>query len=187
MAAEEKITAFYRDAPVREKIEIILDHYPDFDSYIEGLQELLAVSIQIDRRSAGDRDEGQLGIRVQTSNCSDPTADAAISNVMLMNAIQSGDLDEELENVEDAEEYREEAETIRWMKEDYRVVRACILVLPSDKAHVLRMYYSCKSEAKQISSEESFSGSFYTRLYRVRKQIKDSAEKTLNRKYGRKN
>lgn len=185
MAAEEKITTVYQRASVREKIEIILDHYPNFDKLIEGLQELLAVSIEIDRSMSRRRERGDLGVRVQTSRIADPTAEAAIGRITLIDAIDHGNLDHELRNTECPEEYRQEAEIIALMKEDYRVVRACILVLPCDKAHILQDYYTYKSEARQISAEEAFNASFYTKVYRIRKQIKDNAEKTLLTKYGR--
>lgn len=185
MAAEEKITTVYQKASVREKIEIILDHYPNFDRLIEGLQELLAVSIEIDRSMNRRKDRGDLGVRVQSSGIADPTAEMAIGRVTLLNAINTGNLDHELQNTDCPDEFRHEAETIALMKEDYRVVRACILVLPCDKAHILQDYYTYKSEARLISTEETFNASFYTKVYRIRKQIKDNAEKTLAAKYGR--
>ena len=71
------------------------------------------------------------------------------------------------------------------MKEDYLVVRACMKILPREKAHLLENYYACKMNAEMIKGQDYFNPSFYTKIYRIRRQVRDTAEKTLQSKYGR--
>ena len=46
-------------------------------------------------------------------------------------------------------------------------------------------YYACKMNAEMIKGQDYFSPSFYTKIYRIRRQVRDTAEKTLQSKYGR--
>jgi hypothetical protein len=71
------------------------------------------------------------------------------------------------------------------MKEDYLVVRACMKILPCEKAHLLQNYYECKMNAEMMKGQDDFNASYYTKIYRIRKQVKDTAEKTLQAKYRR--
>lgn len=185
MAAEENITTKYRNATIRGKIDIILNYYPGFEEMLQGLKELLCINIEADKRQRKRRELGEPGIRIQKSGYVDPTADTAIERVMLLDAIETGNLEQEVKNTECPEEYRLEAGTIARMKEDYLVVRACMKILPCEKAHLLQNYYECKMNAEMMKGQDDFNASYYTKIYRIRKQVKDIAEKTLQAKYRR--
>lgn len=185
MAAEENIFLIYRDASVSDKIEIILRHYPDFERFIEGLQEYLALSIEVDLAVSRRQAEGEIGVSVQKGHWSDPTANTAIRKVTLIDAIRAGDISREVEDIDKPEEYLQKADTIQKMQEDYRIVSACVKVLPCDKVHTLQKYFTYKNEARMISQEEDFTGSFYTKVYRIKKQIKELAGRPMQIKYGR--
>ena len=185
MAAEENITTKYRNATIRGKIDIILNYYPGFEEMLQGLKELLCINIEADKRQRKRRELGEPGIRIQKSGYADPTADTAIERVMLLDAIETGNLEQEVKNTECPEEYRLEAGTIARMKEDYLVVRACMKILPCEKAHLLQNYYECKMNAEMMKGQDDFNASYYTKIYRIRKQVKDIAEKKKKKKYRR--
>ena len=76
---------------------------------------------------------GKLGVRVQTSNISDPTSREAIDNIMITQAIKSGelsaiisDLDADLISLHESE-----VRTIRNMKEDYSILQSTFFYIPS--------------------------------------------------------
>ena len=192
MEAEETITTKYRNASIRGKIDIILNYYPGFKEMLQGLRELLCINIEADKMQRRRRELGDPGVRIRKSGYADPTADAAVERVdaavervMLLDAIETGNLDQEVKNTECPEEYRMEAVTIARMKEDYLVVKACMKILPCEKAHLLENYYACKMNAEMIKEQDYFNSSFYTKIYRIRRQVRDTAEKTLQSKYGR--
>lgn len=183
MAAEEQIITTYHNASISDKIEIILKLYPEFDLFLQGQKELLRMRIKFDRKAKRRRKLGDTDVRVQFSNLSDPTAREAVENVMLDNAIESCDMDIEVRDTDCPEQYRIEAQTLREMKEDYRIVKACVMILPYEKAHVLQKYYEYKRDDRQIKQEEEFADAFYMKVYRIKKQIKQNAGPTMRIKY----
>ena len=185
MVDEETITTRYRNASLRGKIDIILNYYPGFEEMLQGLRELLCINIEADKMQRRRRELGDPGVRIRKSGYADPTADTAVERIMLLDAIETGNLDQEVKNTECPEEYRMEAVTIARMKEDYLVVKACMKILPCEKAHLLENYYACKMNAEMIKGQDYFNPSFYTKIYRIRRQVRDTAEKTLQSKYGR--
>ena len=185
MVTGENITEQYRKATVREKIDIILNYYPGFEELLQGLRELLCIHIEAEKKQRRRREFEDTGVRINRSRYADPTAETAVDRVMILDAIETGNLNQELRNTECPEEYRLEAGTIAGMREDYLVVRACIKILPREKASLLESYYECKAKAELMNGQECFTPSFYTRIYRIRKQVKDTAEQTLEAKYGR--
>ena len=66
-----------------------------------------------------------IGVRVQTSGTGDPTAKAAIENVMIMEAIQKGNLESVTSELDEQVviKYQKEVVTIQNMREDYQILR----------------------------------------------------------------
>lgn len=68
-----RIVDEYATANIKERIEIILDNYPNFLEIMDGFEESLKYLIINERKMAKRRSRGDLGVRVQTSGFSDPT------------------------------------------------------------------------------------------------------------------
>ena len=66
-----------------------------------------------------------IGVRVQTSGTGDPTAKAAIENVMIMEAIQKGNLESVTSELDEQVviKYQKEVVTIQNMREDHQILR----------------------------------------------------------------
>ena len=96
---------------------------PGFEEMLQGLRELLCINIEADKMQRRRRELGDPGVRIRKSGYADPTADTAVERIMLLDAIETGNLDQEVKNTECPEEYRMEAVTIARMKEDYLVWR----------------------------------------------------------------
>lgn len=64
-------------------------------------------------------------MRVQTSGIGDPTAKAAIENVMIMEAIQKGNLESVTSELDEqvVMKYQKEVVTIQNMREDHQILR----------------------------------------------------------------
>ena len=92
MRDEANIVKQYEDADVSERIEILIRYYPNFTRLVEGYEQNLRLIIKEEKAYRHRQAKGELGIRVQTSGTSDLTAREAIDNVMIMEAIRSGDL-----------------------------------------------------------------------------------------------
>ena len=105
-----------------------------------GYEESLKFLIINDRKVSRRKGREELGIRVQISGTSDTTADAAIERVMLSDAIRSGNMEEELKDLECPEQYRREVEVIQEMRDDYLLIRSQIKTLPWSEYKVLNSY-----------------------------------------------
>ena len=92
MREEANIVEQYADADTSGRIDILIKYYPNFLRLVEGYEQSLSYIIKQEKEYKHRAARGDLGVRVQTSEISDPTAREAIDNIMIMDAIRSGDL-----------------------------------------------------------------------------------------------
>ena len=78
MVNKVSIVEAYADASIEKKIEIILDNYTGFINIVDGYEQCLSIQIRNEREYNRRKNNGDLGIRVQTSGLSDTTAMDAI-------------------------------------------------------------------------------------------------------------
>lgn len=179
-----RIVDEYATADIKRRIEIILDNYPNFQEIMDGYEESLKFLIINDRRVSRRKGREELGIRVQKSGISDTTADAAIERVMLSDAIRSGDMEEELKDLECPEQYRREAEVIREMRDDYLLIRSQIKTLPWPEYKVLNSYLNGAHDLLKLMDEiECTYDGVKNRLKRARNHIRQSTTFYLEKKY----
>lgn len=183
-AKPERLVDAYSQADVRGRINIIMANYSNFEIMVNGMEESLIYLIISDRRSACSRASDELGIRVQTSGNGDTTASEAMTRVRLVRAFRSGNMEAELRNMDCADAYRREAQTIRDMREDYDLLKAQIKMLPFYEYRILDSYLKRTSSLVQMADEFKTSySSVKDTLYRAKKRVKESAELYLQRKY----
>ena len=150
------------------------------DGYENGIQYLIINERRTNRRNAN----GDPGVRVQTSGTSDPTASAAIDNVMLSQAFASGDLDKELEDTDNADQYRIEARLIRDMREDYALATAQIQTLSLSEKKLLVPYLQGEKKIIEIATENNVEySSVKTCICRARGHLKERVTVFLETKY----
>lgn len=179
-----RIVDEYATADIKGRIEIILDNYPNFLEIMDGFEESLKYLIINERKMAKRRSMGDLGVRVQTSGFSDPTANAAVDSVMLTEAIRSGNMDAKLKGIECPEQYRKEAEVIKEMRDDYFLVKAQIKTLPWQDYRVLDSYLNGSYDLVKLAEEAdcTYDG-VKNRLKRARNRVRKSTALYLERKY----
>ena len=92
---------------------------------MEGYEQSLSFIIKEEKAYARKSVMGDLGVRVQTSGTSDPTAKEAIENIMIMEAIQKGNLESVTSELDEQVviKYQKEVVTIQNMREDYQILR----------------------------------------------------------------
>ena len=179
-----RIVDEYATADIKRRIEIILDNYPNFLEIMDGYEESLKFLIINDRKVSRRKGREDLGVRIQKSGISDTTADAAIERVMLSEAIRSGNMEEELKDMECPEQYQREAEVIREMRDDYSLVRSQIKTLPWTEYKVLDSYLNGSHDLLKLMDEtESTYDGVKNRLKRARNHIRQSTAFYLEKKY----
>ena len=115
---EDKLVESYGKATPRERFRLIYKNYSIFpqlvDCYETGLFNRILFEVEYNRRKKNDDD---LGVRIQTSHRSDPTAAKAIEHIMIRDAIEecnfSGNI---LKETDDPEKHKRDILTIHMMR-----------------------------------------------------------------------
>ena len=186
MKDEANIVKQYADSDVGERIELLIKHYPNFIRLVEGYEQSLSFIIKQEKESKRRSALGELGVRVQTSNISDPTAREAIDNIMIMQAIQSGELSEIISDLDadTARLHESEVRTIRNMKEDYSIFQNSFFYLDPDAAETLKKYFLCGHRTEQLAYDLNIKPeALKMQMYRLKKVVIDQTANILVRKY----
>jgi hypothetical protein len=105
-ANESNLLSSYRMADPEGRLEIMLANYHVFPKMIRKMEKKTKYKIKAEKEYVRSHNRGELGVRVQTSNLSDITADEAIDNVMLEEALKTGDIAAGLlKGIDNASEY----------------------------------------------------------------------------------
>ena len=186
MSDRANIVEKYAGADVSARIELLIKYYPNFIRLVEGYEQSLSFIIREEKAYARKSRMGDLGVRVQTSGISDPTANAAIENVMIMEAIQKGNIEEITSELDEqvSIKYQEEVMTIQDMREDYQILQNQLFYLPTEEADVLIQYFNCGRQAEKMSYElDVKSNSLRTRICRSKSVLVEKTSGILRRKY----
>ena len=122
MGTREEFIKKYADADVNGRLEIILKNYPRFMQMVDGYEQCLGIFIRNEHDYNRKKNRSDLGIQVQTSTISDTTAQTAIENVSIQEAIRAGDVEAALKGADDYEKHAVEIRTLVNMREDYQIL-----------------------------------------------------------------
>ena len=179
----------YFKADSKGKIDRIRSNYVSFLRRLRSIEDGIRIDIKVDQDYKRRTEKGDIGIRVQTSGVSDPTCRDAIRNVELERAFKENDLESELEKTCDPNRFRKQLQMLDLMKEDYNLVKTIIGSLALRDEEILNDYFDYQKKrmnfVKIAEDEEILVGSFYQRVWRAKKKVKESAIERFNRKYGR--
>lgn len=176
MVTKVSIVEAYADASIEKKIEIILDNFNGFNSIIDGYEKCLSIQIRNEREYNRRKNNGDLGIRVQSSGISDTTARIAIENVTIQEAIKKGNYEEALKGVDDYAKHKREIQTLINMRDDYVIVSSQINLLQGEDLKIFQQYLSKEMKITDIAIEENRGyDALQKRLKRSRKIVKSQA------------
>lgn len=170
----------------RGKITMLLSEFYAIPEKLQGSRDILRIDVICEwdyQRSRMDD-----GVRVQTSHLSDTTGNEAIHNVMLEEAILSGDIGKVVSNMESRKFFQYRLRQIESLKNDFAFVQGFIRMLPTRDRLLLEEYYRCCGDRHQIEeladSYELQLHSLYVRIGRIRLKITDMALPGFDRRYG---
>ena len=186
MRDEANIVELYADADVPQRIDILIRFYPNFMRLVEGFEQSLSFIIREEKAYKHRQAKGDPGVRVQTSGTSDPTAREAIDNIMIMEAIRSGNLADITKDL-DAEVmqlHEMEVKTLQDMKEDYCILQSSFYYLEADAADTFVKYLQCGRKTEKLAYELDIKPeALKMQMCRVKKTIVEQTAGILNRKY----
>ena len=174
--AKRNIVERYSRADVRKRVEIILDNYGMFNRILDGYEQSLSIVIRNERDFNRKRKLGDSGIRVQTFNISDITAQTAIDNVTIQQAIHEGDWFAATKSADNLGKHRLEIETILQMRDDYGIVTGQLSVLQKEEYDLYLPYINGEKGCFEIAADEGISpDAVKMRLHRYRTIVKESS------------
>ena len=183
--ARRNIVDRYIRATVEKRVEIILDNYATFNRILDGYEKSLSIVIRNERDFNRKKQLGDSGIRVQTSNISDITAQTAIENVEIQEAIHDGDWRTATKGSDNIFEHRLEIETIGQMRDDYDIVTGQLSALLKEEYDFYLPYINREKNCFEIAEEQGLSPeAVRMRLYRYRLIVKESARPFMERVRG---
>lgn len=186
MSGGANIVEQYAGADVPARIELLIKYYPNFIRLVEGYEQSLSIIIKEERAFARRSHQGDLGVRVQTSGTSDPTAKAAIENIMIMEAIQNGNLESvtsELD-VQVAMKYQSEVTTIQDMREDYQTLKNQFFYLEPEDMEPFEKYLQCGRHTEKLAYELDIKPeALKMQMCRTKKVVVNLTSNLLIRKY----
>lgn len=110
--ARRNIVERYIRADIEKRVEIILDNYGMFNRILDVYEQSLSVVIRNERDYNRKRLLGDSGIRVQTSNIGDITAQTVVENVTIQQAIHDGDWYAATKGADNQNKHRHEKDAV---------------------------------------------------------------------------
>lgn len=171
-AKDTDILASYKLAGPEERFEIMFEHYSFFPKVIRKIQKKTEYKIKSDREYYRSHNRADLGVRIQTSDISNPTQDEAIANIQLEEAFKTGQVDRGLlKGFEDAEAYAEDIHFISLMRMDYELMVDCVENLDDDENELITEYLCKRKYLKELAVDMEMS---YSNVKLRVKEIKES-------------
>lgn len=179
MITGAKTISKYREFSNKKRVDFILKNYGCIGEYIRSYEEILSDDILGQRIIERRMDKGDTGVRVQTSEKSDPTAMAAVDRVTLEERFSLDD-DSDRFMCRDAELNRD-ARTLKIMKRDFRYVNHAMNMLSQHDRSILGEVLCHEKTLDAIAEEkgiqyESAKMFIYRSRLKVRKQALEFIE-----------
>ena len=135
---EDELVDAYGSSNAEERFNLIYENYSVFpqlvDCFETGLFNTILNEKEYNRRAKNSAD---LGVRVQTSNKSDPTAKMAVERVMIREAIERCDMDGGiLKDTDNPEKHKKDIWTIAMMRREYEVFDSFLNALKGDEYQI---------------------------------------------------
>lgn len=152
---DKEIFESYASGNPKQRFELIYKNYRIFpkmiDSFETGVFNTILNEREYNRRA---KNKAELGVRVQTSNKSDPTAKLAVERVMIREAIEKCELDGGiLKDTDNPEKHRRDIWTITMMRREYEVFDSFLNTLDGREYTIMTRHLNEKCTASKIAEE----------------------------------
>lgn len=164
----------YVNGTPAQRVDIILQNYPEFMGMVEGYTEGLRYMIECDQESVRRSDMGELGVRVQKGGAySNPTQAMACRNIMTREALISCDFSGNImEGLDRAEEYMKEAYALKDMRKEYILFQNQLGSLGRDK-DVFEKYLNKEMSLSEIAVKRGITyESAQQKVHMIRSKLK---------------
>jgi len=171
--SESNIIALYRNGTSRERVELLYRYYSEFEYVLSSYRTKLIEEIREQKIYNCRSQNGDIGVRVQTSTCGDPTFKMAILNDEIETMIDTKRLSESiLEGVDSREETVDNILNLWMMQDHYQIFRQHVIGISKKKNRLLFPYISGKKTVDELADDFSIEPeSVRQSLYRTKKLL----------------
>ena len=172
---ETDILRSYRSMDAEGRLAIMLGNYAVFPKIIRRAEKKIQYKIKTEQEYLRGHSKDELGVRVQTSGTSDPTFNEASTNIMIEDALKTGEISKcLLKGIKDAPVYGEDIRTISNMRMDFELLEEIIEDLSEEDSKILKQYLIDGRLFKEIADDEGRTyEAIKKRMERIRAQIRD--------------
>lgn len=165
----------YKKAPAEKRLSIMLEYYPVFPGMLRKIEKKTEYKIKSEQERMRSRSRGELGVRVQTSNVSDTTANEAVANVTLEEAFKTGEISKGLlKGIENAPEFEETIRMVSIMKMDFELLEDILSGFGREDSIIIKKHLSEGKSYRVIAEEEDCSTDSVRRKFtRIREEISE--------------
>ena len=172
---EKDFLTEYRGSDAEGRLNLMIDNYSSFPKIIRKMEVKTKYRIKCEKEYLRSRSRGELGVRVQTSNLSDPTFDEAATNIMIDKALETGESEGGLlKGIENAAQYEANIRIISIMRMDYELLSEIIEDLDDDESTWMKDFLTKHKMLKEIANERGVSyDTIKRRAYELRCDIRE--------------
>ena len=173
--AEANVLEKYAGLTPEKRVDYICKNYSRFTGIIESYTQGLVYMIEEEQDFNRREDRGDLGVRVQGGGFhSDRTANQAIRNVSLRDAIIACDFsDGVLDDTDHDEEFMRAAAVLRQMRRDFELFNSQMQQLKENDMLLIQSFLLKEKDLTEIADERGIQyESAYQRVRRIKKEIK---------------
>ena len=165
----------YKKAPAEKRLSIMLEYYPVFPGMLRKIEKKTEYKIKSEQERMRSRRRGELGVRVQTSNVSDTTANEAVANVTLEEAFKTGEVSKGLlKGIENAPEFEETIRMVSIMKMDFELLEDILSGFGREDSIIIKKHLSEGKSYRVIAEEEECSTDSVRRKFtRIKEEISE--------------
>ena len=167
------IGSYFRKPPAK-RLEILYDNYTVFPRLIECFEKNLKLLIVSEKAIIRNRQRDELGVRVKQSMISSPTEAAAIMDITIENAIETGDFSDSMfSDITVMNEIYDGYTEICVMKAEYEAFSSAFDSMDEEEKKILLPYISKKSSREDIADERGVTtDAVNQRIKRIKKNLK---------------
>lgn len=172
---ETDILRSYRFMDAEGRLSIMLGNYAFLPKIIPKAEKKIQYKIKSEQEYLRSHSRDELGVRVQKSGTIDPTFNEAASNIMIENALKTGEIDKGLlKGIKDASLYEEEIRTISNMRMDFELLEYIIENLEESDSKIIKQHLVEGRLFKEIADDEGRTyEAIKKRMERIRAEIRE--------------
>lgn len=165
----------YKSADPEERAGMMMDNYLIFPKLIKRAESKTRYLIKSEREYRRSHSRGELGVRVKSSNLSDPTFEEAALNLLIDQSFETGKIEKGIiDGLEGDEEYEETIHIISVMWADYKMLNEIIDNCEEEDVRLLKKYLMENKVYRVIAEEEDCSyDSVKRKITKIREEIRE--------------